>query len=152
MAFAIMGGLLVASLLTLVFLPTLYVTWFERRGTRRRRRLEKTGSRRPRRIGRDDRSVRFCGRDAAAVAAMALGDSSLSWVILSVDGARAILFLCVRRAPAAAPDQPLRLLPPGDIRPAAPAPYSVSPCGSSASRSSPEPMSRAAALSTPGCR
>jgi len=27
MAFAIMGGLLVASLLTLVFLPTLYVTW-----------------------------------------------------------------------------------------------------------------------------
>ena len=32
MAFAIMGGLLVASLLTLIFLPTLYVTWFERRG------------------------------------------------------------------------------------------------------------------------
>jgi multidrug efflux pump subunit AcrB len=32
MAFAIMGGLMVASLLTLVFLPTLYVTWFERRG------------------------------------------------------------------------------------------------------------------------
>jgi len=31
MAYAIMGGLLVASLLTLVFLPTLYVTWF--RGT-----------------------------------------------------------------------------------------------------------------------
>ncbi len=28
MAFAIMGGLLVASLLTLIFLPTLYVTWF----------------------------------------------------------------------------------------------------------------------------
>jgi len=28
MAFAIMGGLLVASLLTLVFLPTLYVAWF----------------------------------------------------------------------------------------------------------------------------
>ncbi len=28
MAFAIMGGLMVASLLTLVFLPTLYVTWF----------------------------------------------------------------------------------------------------------------------------
>jgi multidrug efflux pump subunit AcrB len=27
MAFAIMGGLLVASLLTLVFLPTIYVTW-----------------------------------------------------------------------------------------------------------------------------
>jgi len=31
MAFAIMGGLLVASLLTLVFLPTLYVTWFHGR-------------------------------------------------------------------------------------------------------------------------
>jgi multidrug efflux pump subunit AcrB len=31
MAFAIMGGLLVASLLTLVFLPTLYVTWFRGR-------------------------------------------------------------------------------------------------------------------------
>ncbi len=28
MAYAIMGGLLVASLLTLVFLPTLYVTWY----------------------------------------------------------------------------------------------------------------------------
>ncbi len=28
MAFAIMGGLLVASVLTLIFLPTLYVTWF----------------------------------------------------------------------------------------------------------------------------
>jgi multidrug efflux pump subunit AcrB len=28
MAVAIMGGLLVATLLTLVFLPTLYVTWF----------------------------------------------------------------------------------------------------------------------------
>jgi hypothetical protein len=32
MAFAIMGGLLVATLLTLVFLPTLYVTWFGRKG------------------------------------------------------------------------------------------------------------------------
>jgi multidrug efflux pump subunit AcrB len=30
MAFAIMGGLAVASALTLVVLPTLYVTWFER--------------------------------------------------------------------------------------------------------------------------
>jgi multidrug efflux pump len=28
MALAIMGGLLVATLLTLVLLPTLYVTWF----------------------------------------------------------------------------------------------------------------------------
>jgi multidrug efflux pump subunit AcrB len=39
MAFAIMGGLLVASALTLVLLPTLYVTWFERqerRGERNR--------------------------------------------------------------------------------------------------------------------
>jgi multidrug efflux pump subunit AcrB len=36
MALAIMGGLLVATLLTLIFLPTLYVTWFswaERRST-----------------------------------------------------------------------------------------------------------------------
>jgi multidrug efflux pump subunit AcrB len=31
MAFAIMGGLLVATLLTLVFLPTLYVVWFGER-------------------------------------------------------------------------------------------------------------------------
>jgi len=31
MAFAIMGGLLVATVLTLIFLPTLYVTWFGRR-------------------------------------------------------------------------------------------------------------------------
>jgi len=28
MAFSIMGGLLVGTILTLVFLPTLYVTWF----------------------------------------------------------------------------------------------------------------------------
>jgi multidrug efflux pump subunit AcrB len=28
MAFAIMGGLLVATILTLVLLPVLYVTWF----------------------------------------------------------------------------------------------------------------------------
>jgi multidrug efflux pump len=33
MAFAIMGGLLVATILTLIFLPTLYVAWF--RGTER---------------------------------------------------------------------------------------------------------------------
>ena len=32
MAFAIMGGLLVATILTLIFLPTLYVTWFSGRG------------------------------------------------------------------------------------------------------------------------
>jgi Cu/Ag efflux pump CusA len=31
MAFAIMGGLLVATLLTLIFLPTLYVVAFQRR-------------------------------------------------------------------------------------------------------------------------
>ena len=28
MAFAIMGGLLVATMLTLVLLPTIYITWF----------------------------------------------------------------------------------------------------------------------------
>jgi multidrug efflux pump subunit AcrB len=28
MAYAVMGGLVVATLLTLVFLPALYVTWF----------------------------------------------------------------------------------------------------------------------------
>jgi predicted lipid-binding transport protein (Tim44 family) len=33
MAFAIMGGLLVATILTLIFLPTLYVSWFK--GTER---------------------------------------------------------------------------------------------------------------------
>lgn len=31
MAFSIMGGLLVATVLTLVFLPTIYVAWFERK-------------------------------------------------------------------------------------------------------------------------
>jgi multidrug efflux pump subunit AcrB len=36
MAFAIMGGLLVATLLTLVFLPVLYVTWEGRRDARGR--------------------------------------------------------------------------------------------------------------------
>jgi multidrug efflux pump subunit AcrB len=34
MAFAIMGGLLVGSLLTLVFLPTVYAAWFARRERR----------------------------------------------------------------------------------------------------------------------
>ena len=34
MAVAIMGGLFVATLLTLVFLPTLYYTWFRRARTR----------------------------------------------------------------------------------------------------------------------
>jgi multidrug efflux pump subunit AcrB len=34
MAFAIMGGLLVGTILTLVFLPTLYVTWFGWRESR----------------------------------------------------------------------------------------------------------------------
>jgi multidrug efflux pump subunit AcrB len=33
MAFAIMGGLLVATVLTLIFLPVLYVTWFEWRAS-----------------------------------------------------------------------------------------------------------------------
>jgi multidrug efflux pump subunit AcrB len=37
MAFAIMGGLLVASLLTLIFMPTLYVTWESLRGGRARK-------------------------------------------------------------------------------------------------------------------
>jgi multidrug efflux pump len=32
MAFAIMGGLLVATVLTLIFLPALYVTWFRVKG------------------------------------------------------------------------------------------------------------------------
>lgn len=31
MAIAMMGGLLVATLLTLIFLPTIYVAWFRRR-------------------------------------------------------------------------------------------------------------------------
>jgi multidrug efflux pump len=35
MAFAIMGGLLVATILTLIFLPTLYVTWFGRKNVTR---------------------------------------------------------------------------------------------------------------------
>jgi Cu/Ag efflux pump CusA len=34
MAFAIMGGLLVGTILTLVFLPTLYWTWFGWRESR----------------------------------------------------------------------------------------------------------------------
>jgi Cu/Ag efflux pump CusA len=33
MAFAIMGGLLVGTILTLVFLPVLYVTWFRGKET-----------------------------------------------------------------------------------------------------------------------
>jgi multidrug efflux pump len=40
MAFAIMGGLLVATILTLVFLPTLYVAWFARKETPRDPRLK----------------------------------------------------------------------------------------------------------------
>jgi multidrug efflux pump subunit AcrB len=42
MAFAIMGGLLVATLLTLIFLPTLYVAWFEREDRRAARAAEAT--------------------------------------------------------------------------------------------------------------
>jgi multidrug efflux pump len=35
MAFAMMGGLLIATVLTLIFLPALYATWYrERRGAR----------------------------------------------------------------------------------------------------------------------
>ena len=33
MALSIMGGLLVGTVLTLIFLPTLYVTWFDRKGS-----------------------------------------------------------------------------------------------------------------------
>ena len=33
MAFAIMGGLMVATMLTLIFLPTVYVTWFRGKET-----------------------------------------------------------------------------------------------------------------------
>ena len=40
MAYAIMGGLLVGTLLTLVFLPTLYVTWFSLREPRDRDHLD----------------------------------------------------------------------------------------------------------------
>lgn len=40
MAFAIMGGLLVATILTLIFLPTLYVTWFGWRESRARKPVE----------------------------------------------------------------------------------------------------------------
>ena len=39
MAFAIMGGLLVATILTLVFLPTLYMTWFRGKEDRSETRL-----------------------------------------------------------------------------------------------------------------
>ena len=39
MAFAIMGGLLVATILTLVFLPTLYMTWFRGKEDRSEARL-----------------------------------------------------------------------------------------------------------------
>ena len=49
MAFAIMGGLLVATLLTLVFLPTVYVAVFGN---------EKTPSRRRRRPSRPEQSMR----------------------------------------------------------------------------------------------
>ncbi|MGE0626475.1 MAG: efflux RND transporter permease subunit [Hyphomicrobiaceae bacterium] len=41
MAFAIMGGLLVATILTLIFLPTVYVTWFTSPWARNPKRSEK---------------------------------------------------------------------------------------------------------------
>ena len=43
MAFAIMGGLLVGTILTLVFLPTLYVTWFRGKETPAEARVHATG-------------------------------------------------------------------------------------------------------------
>jgi hypothetical protein len=39
MAFAIMGGLLVGTILTLIFLPTLYVAWYSLKATRLNQRL-----------------------------------------------------------------------------------------------------------------
>ena len=39
MAFAIMGGLLVATVLTLIFLPALYVAWFRIKEPRSRSRF-----------------------------------------------------------------------------------------------------------------
>jgi multidrug efflux pump subunit AcrB len=42
MAFAIMGGLSVASLLTLIVIPTLYVTWESLLGSDLRRRSSRT--------------------------------------------------------------------------------------------------------------
>ena len=44
MAFAIMGGLMVATLLTLVFLPTVYVTVFGGKPGARHRRSPRTAS------------------------------------------------------------------------------------------------------------
>ena len=55
MAYAIMGGLAVATLLTLVFLPALYVAWF---------RIE----RRSREAGRTDPAARRCGTRRRRVA------------------------------------------------------------------------------------
>jgi multidrug efflux pump len=44
MAFAIMGGLLVGTILTLVFLPVLYVTWFRGKETSQETRLASQGN------------------------------------------------------------------------------------------------------------
>jgi multidrug efflux pump subunit AcrB len=47
MAFAIMGGLLVGTILTLVFLPVLYVTWFRGKETPAETRLPAAASAAP---------------------------------------------------------------------------------------------------------
>ena len=56
MAYAVMGGFVVAALLTLVFLPALYVTWFQihRRRHRRVQRVFGLGTRDSLRFSNDE--------------------------------------------------------------------------------------------------
>ena len=86
MAFAIMGGLLVATILTLIFLPTLYVTWFETERTPAQTGLLFRDRRRPRRCRCARRlqvPLRFaCGERARAMQvqhAPIAGCSAIFW-------------------------------------------------------------------------
>ena len=111
MAFAIMGGLLVATMLTLVFLPTVYVTWF--RGKEAAADAPTRPRRRPRRR-----------REQAGVDAVTPGAAIARWLgflglWLVVSGIGLADLLVGAATAAAATWASLRLLPPASAAAAA---------------------------------
>ena len=121
MAFAIMGGLLVATMLTLVFLPTVYVTWF--RGKEGAAEARSADPARPRRLeGGPPLTTLEASAKAARVARAAIVRGAgflVLWLVLIGAGTSDLAVGLVTAAAAAWAS--LRLLPPGPgrVRPAA---------------------------------
>ena len=137
MAFAIMGGLLVATMLTLVFLPTVYVTWF------RGKEAAADGARRPRRrLGGVVSEAALDAADAAARRSRGGSGSSASGWCSPASGSPISLVGAADRGrgglgePASAAARRTR------PRPAAAG--QARRCASSGSPPSPEPTSRGA--------